>query len=144
MAVLQETIFDFDRTVGTEDRFAIRKFIGNFSDTVNGGAKADLSLFVDERATAQGFSEFPMQQPQIVEMFYKKFFGRKHNYIVFPKLKLTSNNFLFLLTGLYEEYQEGILSATGNIDVSLVKEDDLYKIVSLKFYPRMRVSESYE
>jgi len=85
-----------------------------------------------------------MQQPQILEMFYKKFFGRRHNYIVFPKLKLSFHKVLFHLSGLYEEYQEGILSATGNIELALVKQEDNYRIISLKFYPRMRVSEYYE
>lgn len=137
-----ETNLDFDHTVGTEDRFAIRRFIAKITESINQGSREDIDALLDKTATAQGFSEFTLLQPQIVEMFYKKFFGRRHNYVSFPKLKLTSSKYLFSLTGGYEEYQEGILSAAGTIDVSLLKTEDSYKIVSLKFYPRMRVVDS--
>ncbi len=143
MAVAQETILDFDHTVGTEDRFAIRKFINQLTRIINGGGKRELAVIIDHRATAQGFLEFPIQQQQILEMFYKKFYGRRNNYMALPKLKLTSSNFLFHLNGLYEEYQEGILSAAGTIDLSLIKDEEEYRVVSLIFYPRMRTADNY-
>jgi hypothetical protein len=140
MAQAQETILDFDNSVGTEDRFAIRHFIADFVDAVNTQPKAEVARFIDEGATAEGFDDFVIQQPQIVEMFYKKFFGRRHNYIHFPKLKLTSTKHFFYLNGSYEEYQEGILSAVGTIELALIKRDEDYHFVKLKFFPRMRAA----
>lgn len=137
-----EITLDFDHTVGTEDRFVIRHFVTDFVEAVNNQGKHEVAGFIADSATAEGFSEFALQKPQLVEMFYKKFFGRRHNYISLPKLKLTSSKFLFRLNGNYEEYQEGILSAAGSIDLSVIKQDEKFYLVSMKFYPRMRVSES--
>lgn len=138
MAHSVETTLDFDHTVGTEDRFKIRHFMTRFVDAVNNEGKDEIAAVLSPSIIAEGFSNFSLQQPELVEMFYKNFFGRRHNYIAIPKLKLTFNNHLFHLHGDYEEYQEGILSATGTIDFNLVKQEDDYLITSIKFYPRMR------
>ena len=139
-----ETNLDFDHTVSTEERFEIRHFVAEFIEAVNNQGKAEVAAMIAPSATADGFSEFTFQQPQLVEMFYKNFFGRRHNYIALPELKLTFSHHLFHLHGDYEEYQEGILSAAGTIDFNLVKQDDKYLITSIKFYPRMRAVQPHE
>lgn len=137
-----ETSLDFDNTVGTEDRFAIRHFMADFVDAVNNQGKTEIASKLAPSAIAEGFSEFTLQQPALVEMFYQNFFGRRHNYITTPKLKLTFHNHLFHLHGDYEEYQEGILSAAGTIELDVVKQDTDYQITRIKFYPRMRAVQS--
>lgn len=134
-----ELTLDFDNTVGTEDRFAIRHFLENFVDIVNYQSQEQLTNFISEAATAQGFSEFMMQKPEILDLFYKKFFGRRHSYIVFSNLKLTMSKQLYLIKGSYEEYTDGILSAAGSIDLYIVKNDERYQITNFIFYPRMRL-----
>lgn len=141
MTQASETILDFDHSVGTEDRFAIRRFISDFIDSVNNQGREEVSVYFDKGVTAQGFNEFPLLGPQLVEMFYKKFFGRRHNYVSLPKVKLTSAKFLYNLSGNYEEYSDGILTTAGTIDIAILKSDDTYKIVNIKFYPRMRAVE---
>jgi len=137
----QDIILDFDNSVGTEDRFAIRRFMNLFIETVNNGTREELEELLSDSITADGFSEFTLQKSQISEMFYKKFYGRRHNYINMPKLKLTSSKFFFHLNGSYEEYQEGILSAAGSLDLSVARQNEKFCVVSLKFYPRMRLSD---
>lgn len=135
-----DVILDFDNSVGTEDRFAIRRFINLFVHTVNHGTRAEVEELLSDSITAEGYGEFTLQKQQLSEMFYKKFYGRRHNYINMPKLKLSSNKSLFYLNGNYEEYQEGILSAAGSLDLLVARQNEKFCLVSLKFYPRMRLS----
>lgn len=138
----KETIFDFDRTVGTEDRFAIRRFISNCSTLISQANKHDIEALIADGATVSGITEFPLQKKQAVDLFYKKFFGRRHNFISFPKMKLSFNKFMFHLSGSYEEYEEGILSGYGTIELALIKKDEKYQLVDVKFFPRMLKQES--
>lgn len=139
-----QTILDFDRTVGTEDRFAIRRFIENFSNIISNAHKSDLDIIIADGAVTAGITEFPLQKSQLIEMLYKKFFGRRHNFFILPKLKLTYSKFLFHLNGSYEEYEQGILSGSGTIEIVLVKNENYFQVFSLKFFPRMLKQENYD
>lgn len=137
-----ETTLDFDNTVTTEERFEMRKFINNFIVSVNDKNQYDVEDDIADGFVAQGISEFIMQKPQLVGTLYRKFFGRKNNYMWFPKLKLTKNKNLFYLYGTYEEYQQGILSTEGDIEMKVTYDSDgKFQFVSWNFFPRMRMVE---
>ena len=137
-----ETTLDFNNTVSTEERFEIRKFIDAFVKTVNDKNQDSAEQFIADGFVAIGLSEFAMQKAQLLGTFYRKFFGRKNNYMWFPKLKLSSNKNLYRLDGTYEEYQQGILSTEGDIKLDVKKtEDDNYVLIGMKFFPRMRLIE---
>lgn len=142
MSMSLETTLDFNNTVNTEERFEIRKFINEFVKTVNEKNLESSEPFIADGFVAEGLSEFVMQKPQLLGTFYRKFFGRKNNYMWFPKLKLSSVNNLYRLDGTYEEYQQGILSTEGDVKIDLKKtEDDSYVLIGMKFFPRMRLIE---
>lgn len=134
-----EIILDFDNSVSTEDRFAIRRFLKDFVELVNNHHHEQMPGLFSDAVTAEGFSEFVMQKSELLGMFYKKFFGRKHNFIRFPKLKLSSSKFLYNLKGSYEEYDQEILAGAGSIEISIIKNDDKFQFIKFKFYPRMRM-----
>lgn len=134
-----EITLDFDHTISsTEDRFNVRHFLEDFVDNINNQSQEALTKFISGGATAEGFSEFTMQKSEILDMFYKRFFGRRSSYVNFSNLKLSFTKSLFHIHGVYEEYIEGILSSSGSIDMSLMKVNDGYEFVHFKFYPRMR------
>lgn len=142
MSMNLETTLDFNNTVTTEERFEIRKFINEFVKTVNEKNLESSEPFIADGFVAEGLSEFVMQKPQLLGTFYRKFFGRKNNYMWFPKLKLSSNKNMYRLDGTYEEYQQGILSTEGDIKIDLKKtENDSYVLIAMKFFPRMRLIE---
>lgn len=142
MSMSLETTLDFNNTVNTEERFEIRKFINEFVKTVNEKNLESSEPFIADGFVAEGLSEFVMQKPQLLGTFYRKFFGRKNNYMWFPKLKLSSVNNLYRLDGTYEEYQQGILSTEGDVKIDLKKtENDSYVLIGMKFFPRMRLIE---
>ncbi len=139
-----ETVLDFDQTCSVEDRFAIRRFIENFSELLSRANKPELNSVFSDGVTILGISEFPLQKTQAIELFYKKFFGRKNNYFVLPKLKLTFHQYLFHLNGSYEEFEQGILSGSGTIEIALMKNEETFQIAKMVFYPRMLKQESYD
>jgi hypothetical protein len=142
MSMSLETTLDFNNTVNTEERFEIRKFINEFVKTVNEKNLESSEPFIADGFVAEGLSEFVMQKPQLLGTFYRKFFGRKNNYMWFPKLKLSGANNLYRLDGTYEEYQQGILSTEGDVKIDLKKtENDSYVLIGMKFFPRMRLIE---
>ncbi len=141
-----EITLDFDHTVGTEDRFKIKHLIQDFVDIVNNQSHEELNKMISNSAVAEGFSEFTMQKSEFLDMFYKKFYGRRNNFIRFPNLKLTMNKNLYNINGEYEEYIEEILTTAGSVQMSLIKSDDDFEFISFKFFPRMRMQlgEQYD
>lgn len=139
-----EITLDFDHTVGTEDRFVIKHLLEDFVDVINNQPHDELKAMISEAAIAEGFTEFAMQKPQLLDMFYKKFYGRRKSFIRFPELKLSSTHNLFHINGDYEEYLEEILAAAGTIKMSLIKTDDGFEFIGFKFYPRMRMQVETE
>jgi hypothetical protein len=143
MPVAFETKLDFDRSVNTEDRFAIRKVLDKFIYCVNNAQVDIYSAMLSDAAVVEGFSDIVQVKAGFVSMLSRRFLGNGKRTMRLPEVKLSYSRYLFQLKGTYEEISEGILSTEGTIEIFLIKEDQKYKIVRIIFYPRMMLSDEF-
>ena len=140
MEMTTETKLDFDQTVGTEDRFAIRRVLDSFAVAANNGDMEKLNLLISDSTVIEGFSDLPYVKEEFLNVVARWQSGGKH-IMRFPKLKLSYGHYLYHLTGTYEEFVDGILSTEGTIELALIKNDRGFEFVKIVFFPRMRLAE---
>ena len=139
MQMTTETILDFDRTVDTEDRFAIRKMIGKFANAANKGNTEELENLISDSTVVEGFSDLPFMKEEFISVISRWQGGVR--IMRFPKLKLSYNRYLYHLNGTYEEFVDNILVTEGTIELALIKKEESFQFVKIVFYPRMRLTE---
>ena len=140
MAISLETKLDYDRTVSTEDRFTIRKVMDKLVKAVNNQQVAVYTDMFSDAVIVEGFSDIPAVKQGFCQSLERRFKTGDRT-MRFPELKLSFSRYLFHLDGTYEEYLHGILATEGTITISMIKEDENYKIVRIMFYPRMMMQE---
>ncbi len=141
MELITETKLDFDNTVSTEDRFAIRRAIDMFARAANSGETEVLQRMISDSTVIEGFSDLPYVKQQFISVVTRWQKSKKKHVMRFPKLKLSYGHYLFHLTGTYEEFVDNILATEGTIEMALNKTDSGFEFVKIIFYPRMRLSE---
>lgn len=139
MQLATETKLDFDRTVGDEDRFKIRRTIDSFADAANTSNTETLENLISDSTVIEGFSDLPFVKQEFISVISRWKVGTR--IMRFPKLKLTYGHYLFHLSGTYEEFTDNILATEGTIELDLIKRDEGFQFVRIHFFPRMRLSE---
>lgn len=141
MSIPVETKLDFDRSVSTEDRFAIRKAIDSFVRLVNKQAIDESSAMISDGVVVEGFSDIPQVKIGFVSMLKRRFGNQGLRMMRFPELKLSFNQFIYHLEGTYEEFADGVLAIEGTIELSLIKNSDGFQFVKIILFPRMMLNE---
>ena len=141
MQLTTETILDFDRTAGDEDRFLIRHFLADFVTAANSGDIATLTEMISDSTVIAGFSDIPFMKQEFISVVSR--WQTKKRMMRFPKLKLSYSRYLFRLTGTYEEFMDNVLVTEGTIEMALIRVDTetKFQFVKMQFYPRMRLNE---
>lgn len=141
MSPNKEIILDYDRTVDTEKRFIIRRFLDSFVEAVNAGDRDELQAIISDGITVEGFTDFVILKQNYIGMLLRKFGKSPRNYMRFPILKLTYRNSLYKLNGTYEEFIDNILVTEGTVDLQLITANESYQIIKIKLYPRMKLQD---
>lgn len=139
--MVTETKLDFDRTVNTEDRFAIRKALGGLIEAINNREESQYAQMLSDALVVEGFSDIVQVKAGFLTMLRQKFRTDNDRSVQMPKLKLSYGHYLYHLKGSYEEVLEGILVTEGNIEFSLIKENGNYKVVRIIFFPHMILAD---
>src|SRR5690349_4996374 len=100
MQLITETLLDFDRSVDTEDRFAIRRIVDKFANAANTGNITELESLISDSTVVEGFSDLPFMKQEFISVISRWQGGVR--IMRFPKLKLSYNRYLYHLTGTYE------------------------------------------
>ncbi len=141
MELTTETKLDFDQTVGTEDRFAIRRAIDAFAKSANDGAIEKLDSFISDSTVIEGFSDIPYMKQEFISILSRWQGSSRKRVMRFPNLKLSYSHYLFHLAGTYEEFVDNILATEGTIEMAMIKNDRGFEFVKIVFFPRMRLSD---
>lgn len=141
MELVTETKLDFDNSVGTEDRFAIRRMLDLFADSSNRGDSGQLDKLISDSTVIEGFSDIPYVKQQFISVIERWQSSGRKRVMRFPKLKLSYSHYLYHLNGTYEEFADGILSTEGTIELAMIKKETSFQFVRIIFFPRMRLTE---
>jgi hypothetical protein len=135
-----ESKMDFDYSVGTEDRFALRRWFGQFIEAQNKKALSEFEPFLSDQLMVKGFTDNQLSRQQYLDYLQLQLSGNKTLQVRFPNVKVKFKGFLFYISGSFEAYIDGILSFDGSMDIKIMKEDEGFKVVYIELFPRMMLS----
>lgn len=141
MKISTESKMDFDYSVGTEDRFALRKWFQGLIDNQNYRDLKSLVEFYSPEMVVEGFTDEPMNFLQFVQFLKQHHETKKMTTVRYPEIKVKFSRYLFHLVGNYEEFIDGVLSYEGPIELKIKRENEQFRVALIKFYPRLRVAD---
>ena len=140
MVIDTEIKFDADHTVTTEERFALRRWFQEALGFLNTGAWDEYGKELSDYLNVNGFTEGVLIKPLYLEFLRSLGFGTAAVVARYPVIKVSVKLSYFSLVGTFEAFFDGVLSYEGNIEVLVMKVDDSYQVMEIKFYPHMIVS----
>ena len=137
MKISIESKTDFDYSVGTEDRFALRKWLERLAVELGRGTEESLKEFFAEELSIEGFTEVHLDREGFLALV-GKWVANDHMVLRYPTLTVNYKHYLFSAVGTFEGFIDGIIVLEGTIDLKIAKsEEGNFTIVWQKFYPRM-------
>ncbi len=134
-----ESKMNFDSSVTTEDRFALRNWFQGFIDNLNNHNEAEIKSALSDALIVEGFSDIPMQAEEYV-LFLKGLIAKQANSVArFPKVSIKFQGYLFAIVGDFEVYIDNVLSYEGGVEITVVKNKQGFFMVRQKFFPRLMV-----
>ena len=131
---------DFDSSVGTEDRFALRKWLERLVEALNYNDRGVYTESLYDNLMVEGFTEQPMGKAAYLEWLADRS-AQKVHVIRFPHLRIRFRQKMYRLVGSLEEFVDGILSYEGSVELLVLKNEGNFQLATLKFFPRMRLKE---
>lgn len=129
---------DFDRSIGTEDRFNLRKWFGKLVEVLN---QSNPQIWDEVLATdlvVTGFLDEEMDRSEF-ETYLTRQFEEGDFVIRYPGLKATFRVGEFILTGNLESFVDGVLTCAGDVELRVVKHEDNFVLQVQNLSPRFRV-----
>lgn len=139
MTLSTEVKISTNKTVGDEDRFAIRRFIETFTDAVNSEHISIIQKMLHESIIVSGFMDIAIVKQEFVSILGS--YKHKKKFIRFPTGNVWFSGYMFHFDGVYEEYLNGVLATKGNVSIYLMKTSDILQMVKIEFLPQMRLLE---
>jgi hypothetical protein len=132
---------DFDYSVSTEDRFALRRWFEELVQAINYN---DRGVYLEKLAPnlwVKGFTESPLNHQDYSKYLQSRAKQKVARVVRFPDLKIKQRyRHYFTLMGTYEEFINGILSYEGTVTLEIEKQDEQFKLSKFIFYPRLKLS----
>jgi hypothetical protein len=136
-----ESKMKFDSSIGTEDRFTIRKWFQRFIDFCNTGDVESLMVFFAPNCEFTGWSRRPMDCEQLIAYFERRNMSDVNYCVRYPELEFRLRGGIYRVTGSFEEYRNGALCMEGSVDIRITQPSRVYQLVGHTFYPRLIVRD---
>ena len=137
-----ESKMDFDYSVNTEDRFALRNWFNQMVKEINYNDSGAYLPKLSGTLHVEGFTDEPMEHDDYVAFLARRAGDGHVRVMSYPELKVSARFNRFSLKGTFEEVVDGVLAAEGTIETVVGKEDGEFKLWWQMFYPRLRVQDN--
>ncbi len=132
-----ESKMDFDYSVGTEDRFALRKWFSGFVAAQNKREAEKIISNLEEGIKIEGLGDSLIGYEACVEFIKQLCAQPKPLLMRYPNVKVKYQHVLFHCRGSFEGYYDGVLSYDGTFEIKVMKTEEGFKVAQVKFYPRL-------
>lgn len=100
-----------------------------------GGCEGKLA----QNLIVEGYYEYPMDHETYLQFLKRRSKQKVVRVIRFPELKIQFKQYNYYISGTYEEFSDGILSYEGTIEMVIGTEESVFQLLSMKFFPRLRL-----
>jgi hypothetical protein len=135
-----ESKMQFDNSIGTEERFALRRW---FDDLILSQNNHDLESFkklLSDAFIVQGFTDFPLQKQGFIDLLRPVIFENGLSAVRYPNVSCAFQGYFYHISGDLEIYTDGVLSCEGEAILEVIKNDDDFLLVRQNFSPRMMIA----
>lgn len=129
---------DFDRSIGTEDRFAIRGWFERLVARLNQTNPQLWKEGLGEGLIVSGLTPKVMDRKNFL-LFLGSQFQLGDYTVRYPLLKVQFRNGSFRFRGTFESFTNGILTCSGDVTLTVVKQEDGFYLTTHIVDPTFRV-----
>lgn len=135
-----ETKVDFDYSIGTEDRFALRNWLEAFIAAQNTEDVEQVKQFLSVGLVVEGFTEASLSKETFVNFLVKEKQAGRLKVIQYSDTKVKFKDESFVCVANLQGLGDNILYYEGSIELEVVKAAEGFIADYIKFYPRLKVS----
>ncbi len=135
-----ESKMSFDRSIGTEERFALRRWFDSLVETQNNHNLEEFGALLSDALVVDGFTDIHLRKQSYLDFLKPVIFENKTATVRYPNISFSCKGYLYHVRGDFEIYIDGILSCEGEIEIELVKNDEAYMVARKTFSPRMMMA----
>lgn len=128
---------NFDNSVGTEDRFRLRRWLESFIEAHN--QPENLDTFLSEELIVEGFTNENLSKPAFLE-FIRQQTKSGFSQVRYPDLKIRYKDQAFFCDGSFQGLKENMLFYEGTVEMEVIKTVEDFLLDYFKFHPRLKVS----
>lgn len=145
MKIDTESKMKFDEATLTEERFALRKWFQKFIDFQNIEDADSVLVFLHPECKFEGWGKHTMKPETLAAFLERRNFSDVQYVVRYPELVFKKRGNAWRVNGSYEEYKNNSLCLEGMIDITVVKQNNVYLILKHKFFPRLIIrTEEYD
>jgi len=123
--------------MGTEARFAFRKWLQTWIDQFRTRPKESHNLALADEFMAIGFATKDLSAENFGSFIATLTEPDKRLTVRMPAVSVSYDHFLYSVNGDMEIFIDGILCFAGGVDCKLRAADESFEFLRMKFYPRM-------
>jgi|GEM_PF-4139197 len=127
----------FDHSIGTEPRFAFRKWLQNWINQFQKRPITDIDLSLSNDFVGAGFADHELSSEQFTTLITKLAHPNKAVLVRMPKVEVSNNHFLYSAKGTLEIYVDKLVCFDGDFVCKVKAIDETFEFVQMTFYPRM-------
>src|SRR3989344_5111781 len=132
-----ESKMEFDRSVGTEDRFNLRKWLEQFIVALNKSNPKIWEEVIPSDFVNTGLTDEPLGLRDFISYMRNQY--ELGEYVArYPKLKIKYREDMFMIKGTFESFLDNILTFEGDAELIIEKQEDTFHLIKETLYPRFR------
>lgn len=135
-----ETKIDFDYSIGTEDRFALRNWFEAFVESQNSTDAEEIKVFLSVGLVAEGFSDESLNKEGFAKLMQREKQSGTLEEVRYVDLKVKYKDEAYVFVGSFEGFSNNILTYEGTIELEVIKSEEDFSVDFIKFYPRLKVT----
>lgn len=127
--------FKIKGVIGTEARFAVRKWFSEWVEAVNSG-----NLDYWQSDLAESLTVTDLQAQELSKSGFVRYLTAGQVELLIPSVTLSKEAESYHLAGEWEVLQDGMVVFNGLFELIAKKvEDDSFKMFGITFFPRLRL-----
>lgn len=130
---------DFDYSVSTENRFALRNWLDRFVEAVNYNDKPIYEEMISVNFKATGFREDQLDRESFLNFISRPTKQKTVRIIRMPELTIKFRQGQYLTMGTFEQFNDGILSYEGTAETVISQDEDKFCFEKIEFFPRLKI-----
>ncbi len=133
---------DFDHSISTEHRFALRNWLDDFILAVNNNDEPLYAQMLVPNFVASGFIDTKMDHALFLTFLATPLVKKKVRIMRLPELQIKFQKNVYKVSGTFEQFIDGIMSDEGTIEIRIAPVEESFLMEEIEFFPRLKTTST--